>query len=308
MKQQAIYLFAIILPMVLGACGPSPEEEGPSLDVPADYATIQAAIDAAEDGETVVVSPGTYVENIDFKGKNITVRSTDPGNNYVIWGTIIDGGGEGHVVTFQSGETAQARLAGVTITNGTGGIRILDSSPIIEGNNIVDNTAGVGRDGGGISVENSSPKIEDNLIRDNVTAHGGGGIAVSNSSPIIERNSITNNTASLGGGILVSNSSPIIEGNSFSDNTADFGGGILVSNSSAIIEGNSFFSNTAEFGGGIAVASNSSPTVVGNEFEYNIAKDAGGAIWVSTDSTLVLNDPDDNTYSENKPDALYYEE
>ena len=70
-----------------------------TINVPGDYTTIQAAIDAAQTGETVLVAPGTYFENINFKGKAITVKSTSgPGV------TTIDGGNSGTVVTFNTGE------------------------------------------------------------------------------------------------------------------------------------------------------------------------------------------------------------
>ncbi len=92
------------------------------INVPGDESTIQAGIDAASNGDIVEVSPGRYVENINFNGKLITVTST--GGPKV---TTIDGGKKDSVVAFSSGETTDAVLSGFTITNGLatgGGIRI----------------------------------------------------------------------------------------------------------------------------------------------------------------------------------------
>ena len=88
------------------------------INVPADYPTIQEAIDAAEDTDEVVVAEGEYFENINFLGKAITVRSTDPEDPEVVANTIINGGGAGTVVMCNSGEGHDTVLSGFVITNG----------------------------------------------------------------------------------------------------------------------------------------------------------------------------------------------
>src|SRR6185503_4343889 len=80
--------------------------------VPADYPTIQLAINASVSGDTVLVSPGTYVENINFLGKAITVTSVAGPEE-----TIIDGNQAGSVVTFRSGEDRASTISGFTIQN-----------------------------------------------------------------------------------------------------------------------------------------------------------------------------------------------
>ena len=115
--------------------------QGITIHVPAGQPTIQAGIDAAVDGDTVLVAPGTYVENIDFKGKVIEVRSSDGADV-----TIIDGYQYGSVVIFSSGEGTDSVLDGFTVTNGNsfyyaGGIFCYDSSPTITNNIISQNTA-----------------------------------------------------------------------------------------------------------------------------------------------------------------------
>ena len=105
-----------------------------------DFTTIQSCVDAAVTGDTCRVNPGTYAENIDFAGKNITLVST-AGPEV----TVIDGGGSGSVVTIENAETQDAVLDGFTITNGYsysgGGIICRDSSPRIENCLIAGNTA-----------------------------------------------------------------------------------------------------------------------------------------------------------------------
>ena len=92
---------------------------GSGLYVPTpEYPTIQSAINAAVEGDTVIVSEGTYVENINFGGKNIILTSTNPDNMNVVAATIIDGGDMGSVVTFAGTEDSNCVLTGFTITGG----------------------------------------------------------------------------------------------------------------------------------------------------------------------------------------------
>jgi hypothetical protein len=77
------------------------------------YTTIQSGIDAAHNGDTVLVAPGTYNENIDFKGKAITVTSSGGPST-----TIIDGGSKGPAVSFVTNETPASTISGFTIQHG----------------------------------------------------------------------------------------------------------------------------------------------------------------------------------------------
>jgi len=74
------------------------------------FATIQKAIDTANDGDTIVVDPGTYTEDINLLGKNITLTSTDPDNSNTVKNTTIDG-----TVTFRGTEDANCTLTGFNI-------------------------------------------------------------------------------------------------------------------------------------------------------------------------------------------------
>jgi len=196
--------------------------------IPGEYTTIQKGIDAAVDGDAVLVAPGTYYENINFLGKNITVTSEAGPDD-----TIIDGGRVTSVVTFWSGEDTNSVLHGFTITNGLvrkkpfpfgGGISIRDSSPTISHCKIVKN--GSEWIGGGMNVEGNQalPVIENNLISNNIGCQRAGGIEVRNgASPTIRDNIIIDNLSVEGTGIRVVNgSSPVIEGNTIINNLAGY--------------------------------------------------------------------------------------
>ena len=253
-----------------------PDHVADTIHVPGDQPTIQAGIDAAAYGDTVLVASGTYVGNIDFKKKAITVRG-DGGPEV----TIIEGNLAGSVVTFQSGEGANSVLSGFTVTNGTGtyyeytpgssdyfggGIFCHDSSPTISDCIISGNTTALA--GGGIFVygDNSSGTITNCTITGNSAVSGGGIFCTSESSPTIANCIISNNTAGKdSGGIFCDcNSSPTITNCAISGNSAsDEGGGIgCWETSSPTITNCTISSNSGEYGGGIHSEDLASPTVV----------------------------------------------
>ena len=149
-------------------------------DGPADFATIQAAIDDANDGDIVIVFPGTYTgdgnRDIDFLGKAITVRSTDPYDFAVVNSTIINCSGEHRGFYFHSGEDKNSVLAGLVIRNGysgRGGAILCDgSSPAISNCIMVANSASNG--GGGLYCSAASgPKIVNCVLAENSAIDGG---------------------------------------------------------------------------------------------------------------------------------------
>ncbi|HUW31481.1 MAG TPA: right-handed parallel beta-helix repeat-containing protein [Planctomycetota bacterium] len=151
-------------------CASLCESRAAEIHVPADFATIQAAIVAASNGDIVVVYPGTYFENIDFLGKAITVRSTDPDDHDVVWSTTIVGDGINSCVTFANKEGTDSLLSGFSIVNGKYGVRCkgdllvppnLVPCPTIS-NNIIMNCWAAG-----IVISSSGAIIRYNTIRDN---------------------------------------------------------------------------------------------------------------------------------------------
>jgi hypothetical protein len=146
------------------------------LFVPQDFATVQDAIVAAEDGDVVIVAPGTYAESINPLGKAITIRSTDPADPAIVEQTILDGGGTQRVIAVVSGERMNTIIDGFTITGGSadlgGGIGILQSEPVIRRCVFIENNAS--SRGGGAYVYAASPLFDQCLFQANTANDGGG--------------------------------------------------------------------------------------------------------------------------------------
>ena len=249
------------------------------INIPGDYPTIQEGINASSNGDTILVQPGTYVENINFDGKNIIIGSlflTTQDTTYISQ-TIIDGNQDDTVVRFESGEDSTSVICGFYITNGYG-----DPS------------------GGGIMCDDSSPSLEYVTITGNSAGSGGGIWCWDNSNPILEDVIITGNSASNGGGILCDdNSSPYLENVIISGNSADgyAGGGIYcVSNSSPCLTNVSIIENSSDNGGGIYCTLYSNPIISNSIISNNQAEINGGGIYCSLDSNLNLSN---STISDN---------
>ncbi len=186
------------------------------INVPADQPTIQDGIDVSVNADTVLVQPGTYVENINYNGKSITIASlflTTQDTSYISQ-TIIDGNQNGSVVTFDCGEDSTAVLFGLIIQNGFGfggGIYCSQSNPSLENVTIRNNTGGFNTSGSGVYCIYSSPSLKNVTIYNNSTVNVGGGMALClNSNPSLENTTISNNSAgAYGGGICcISDSNP----------------------------------------------------------------------------------------------------
>lgn len=173
------------------------------ISVPADYSSIQTAIQIGKDGDIIVVQPGVYFESIQFLGKAIAVTSIDPNNPEVVASTIIDGKNENTVALFLDGEGHNSRLCGLTLQNGNK-------------NQVHDwGDGGSSYLGGGIYCLKSSPTITKCLLKDN----SGDGISCVQSSPLITCCKMIRNYYS--GITCLLESSPVVTDCEFRENTGE---------------------------------------------------------------------------------------
>ena len=243
---------------------------GAKINVPSkEYPTIQDGIDAASEGDTVLVADGLYTgkgnKMLEFNGKAITVRSANGPEN-----CIIDCEGFGSGFYFWDGEDENSVVSGFTIIRGNGaGIFCSSASPTIS-NCIIRDT--ISEYGGGIKCEESSPKITNCII---TGGERSGIYCKSSSSPTISDCVITGNK---GSGIeCLSSSSPTIANCVIKNNTAMYGGGISCSEGSPTISNSVISENTATVsGGGVRFFYCTSPIIIGCTISSNTGGGAGG--------------------------------
>lgn len=254
---------------------------GTVIHVPDEYPTIQEALNQANFGDTVLVAPGTYDENIvwpQFNGIRLIGSGRDS--------TIIDGSLAGPVMTISGSYIDTLTIIeGFTIRNGWsdlfgGGIYLNTASPTIQNNLIIHNHSSRG---GGIGVyadywEPVSPHILNNEFSENQADTKGGGIFLSSgasSGVLIEANLIWRNVAEDGGGIYSKRYGCETVGNTILENRAQVGGGIWIYGAS-IVQHNTIEGNYAqESGGGVYTAFS---TLIENIIRDNIADSTGGGI------------------------------
>ncbi|MCK4789719.1 MAG: right-handed parallel beta-helix repeat-containing protein [Desulfobacteraceae bacterium] len=245
----------LIISLVAFLCIGSGTVFAGTIHVPtAEYPTIQAGIDAASNGDTVLVADGTYTgdgnKNIDFGGRAITVMSENGPE-----GCIIDGEGVGLGFNFHSFETPSSILEGFTITN---------------------------FDERGMKFETSHPTISNCIIKDNensIYPQYGGGIHCTNASPTFIDCEITNNTANQGGGMFLAHagSKPIITNCIFAFNGALSGGAIDIYNTAhPVVTNCTFTQNTASTGGAVFWAPPGTNATVTNCIVWNNFPDVVG--------------------------------
>lgn len=257
-----------------------------NIRVPADQATIQAAIDIAADGDLILIADGTYSGagniDLDFGGKGIVVQSENGPLR-----CIIDATGGDRGFYFHNGETSAAEVRGITIMSADGaGIYLAENvsprirSCVLSGNGgdgiyayssaaTIEDCLITGNDGNGITALSSTLAITNSEISDNGLA----GIVITNGAPTVSASIISGNE---GGGVVVNSSSPeirdsLIYGNDDSGILIAYGGSPLISR--CVIRDNT--ASVRRPGGGITIIQ-SSPTLESCVISGNSGGNGGG--------------------------------
>ncbi|MFH2050323.1 MAG: right-handed parallel beta-helix repeat-containing protein [bacterium] len=167
------------------------------INVPDDFASIQPALEAAEVGDSILVGPGTYYENLDFVIKNLYVSSTDGADATIIESVT------GNTPTVRIYYSGNCTFNGFTVTGASGapGILVYSSNTTVTNCDIWGNHASYR--GGGIFIDvYSSINLTGNKIHHNISDDIGGGISVYfTDETIISQNEIFENEAPRGSAI-----------------------------------------------------------------------------------------------------------
>ena len=183
-----------------------------TINVPGDYSTIQAGIDAAVDGDIVLVADGTYTgtgnKNISLDGKAITLESVNGSESCII---NCESNGRGFYL--HNYETEASIIRGFTIKNGSMGAMFLwNCTPILEEIRFVENT------GSALYLSGAAATVRHCLFDDNTTGSNGGGLIVSSADPVIESCTFYSNQAAYGGAVSLASSNATFTGCIFNAN------------------------------------------------------------------------------------------
>lgn len=259
--------FYVMLTIVWGLCLPALADVTIYPDGSGDYPTIQEGIDAVSGGETVWLGDGVFQgagnRNLDYGGKNLTVRSIsdDPA------ACIIDAESASRVFLFDDNEGSSAVVQGIGIQNGY-----------------------ALNDGGGIYAELTNPTII-NCIISGCDAYQGGGVAVFNGAVSLYHCIIENNTASKAAGLSLLYNSPTLSNCIIRNNTSDgsslTGAGIEIFSGDPVIDNCLITGNSGYFTGGL-LAIKSVFTMNNCTIAHNITDDVyASGLALDSNGTLV---------------------
>ncbi|MEQ8766848.1 MAG: right-handed parallel beta-helix repeat-containing protein [Planctomycetota bacterium] len=226
------------------------------------FCLIQDGIDAASDGNTVVVRSGTYLENINMRGKRVTLLSFKGADE-----TIIDGQARAPVILCESGETSETIVQGFTLQNGIGkrhppydrlgggGVHAWDAALSLIDCKVLNNVGGDGSGGGALFGGRDRLAVARGCVFEgNSSAYGAGLHVFIGARAHIENCRLSYNRATKDGGGLTLNdeSLAVVVGCLMTGNRADRrAGGLQLDNTHGTIVNCTISGNTTGSGGGV---------------------------------------------------------
>ena len=266
------------------SCGYDTVTDGCEFTVPGSCPTIQRAIDAAVDGETVCVAPGTYREILEISGKDVGVLGVAGSEE-----TILDAESAGTVVQFVAADGPAASLQGFTLRNGDarfgGGLFVEQATPILADLQVVDNHGY--EFGGGLYATGGAPSLTDVTFSGNHADDAGGGVYLSESSPTLTDVVIRENSGDDCGALRAVHSAPVLTRVEISDNRTDDRGTVCWEDSPATLTDVLVSANQAYEGAGMKVDGSVGLTMNGVAIVDNAATEYGGGLFLD-DTSLVL--------------------
>ncbi|RLT41865.1 MAG: hypothetical protein DWI57_06355, partial [Chloroflexi bacterium] len=277
--------------------------------------SIQAALDAATEGDLIKLDAGTYSTITERNGhrtvayveKTVTIQggycSTDVPGGVPISGivdcdwehpfpdkypAILNPGGAGRAMTIVGKATPE--IFEIHLTGGDaewgGGLFVLTSTAIISRVQIYANNA---ISGGGVFMQGAAALLWDTSVTTNTAEEGGGVYLFQKAAATILSDTIAANTADYGAGVYVYASDAQVFSNTIQANVAiSGGGGFYLTGSAVQVQENLVVSNSAINGGGFYLAAGK-PNVVSNTIHYNSATDGGGLYLKGSEGLVATN-------------------
>jgi hypothetical protein len=271
LRPVVLSVVVLVLPVPLHAATLTVDDSGG-----ATYTRIQSAVDAAHDGDTILVRAGTYAEAVEVDGLSLTI--TGAGSSSV----LVQGGSASSALTIDGG--ASITLSGLELTGSQRGLTVRQSV-VVASDLLVDGNSTAGS-GGGIGVfEGSDLTLTDSEVSGNEaeTVYSGGGLYVDASSLTLTRCDVTGNDADQGGGLYAEGSDVALVDSLFDGNTARSHGGALRlrGGSTLTASGSTLSSNSSGGRGGGAAFEDSDGTWSACTVGDNVSSSGGGGLYLS---------------------------
>jgi uncharacterized protein (TIGR03382 family) len=264
------------------------------------YSTIQSAVDAASNGDTVQVSSGTYSGCVDLSGKDLTLTGAGSGTTTISVSSCSSG-----ALIMDSGE--HATVTGLTIENSSGvGVLIDNAASVLFVDIVIESSGNVSSSipvyGGGMIIQGSSDvDISGSTFEDNIADYGAGIFIEASTLSLSKVSFVTNDVGYSGGGIRADSGAELtLSGCTFDSNSTSLasgkGGAIAMSGDVVMTDYSSSFSNNfaGNYGGAISAESDVELELYGTLFDGNFVDRtaaspiSGGAIYATAMETFEM--------------------